>query len=165
MLHKGEELETGEGRASTFHVVSFAVSPFVSRCHRRLRAVSASVLVTVSERAPMLYLKGGGGSSHYWWCICYARLSPGWFPAAPWCAGSPCGTAPALLAPAGAPKFSGRSWSRCLGRPCPCPTPSPLCCLLPYALLARPDLGSRGWVGANTIRLGISHWLENCLSA
>jgi len=157
MLHKGEELETGEGRASTFHVVSFAVSPFVSRCHRRLRAVSASVLVTVSERAPMLYLKGGGGSSHYWWCICYARLSPGWFPAAPWCAGSPCGTAPALLAPAGAPKFSGRSWSRCLGRPCPCPTPSPLCCLLPYALLARPDLGSRGWVGANTIRLGISH--------
>ena len=42
------------------------------------------------------------------------------------------------------------------------PLPPPL---LPYALLARPDLGSRGWVGANTIRLGISHWLENCLSA
>jgi hypothetical protein len=26
-------------------VVSFAVSPFVSRCHRRSRAVSASVIV------------------------------------------------------------------------------------------------------------------------
>ena len=129
---KAKNWRLGRDVASSLNVASFTVSPFVSFCQRRLRAVLASVIVCCSRASadaiPDHSLGGVALVPPIGGAFVMPACPPSWFPAAPWCAGGPCGTAPALLVPAGAPRFSGTSWLRCLGGPWPCPIPSPHGC-------------------------------------
>ena len=132
---KAKNWRLGRDVASTLKMASLAVSPFVSFCQRRLRDVLASVIVCCSRASadaiPDHSLGGVALVPPIGGAFVMPACPPGWFPAAPWCAGGPCGTAPALLVPAGAPRFSGTSWLRCLGGPWPCPIPSPHGCPMP----------------------------------